>query len=162
MRTYRVGIVGSGFGVKAHLPALIAHPRFEVVALASPHSAEAIAAARGIPHNFKSCAEMVNGCDLDAVVIASPPFAHEDDALAAMAAGKHVLCEKPLALNVGQAQRMLEASKRAGTACFCLRQELLVERRKCDTWGQAPSHTACERRGRGVERNRLKLTIGAG
>ena len=116
-RIYRVGIVGSGFGVKAHLPALLAHPRFDVVGLASPHSAAAVAAARGIPHAFKSCAEMVSGCDLDAVVVASPPFAHEDDALAVLAAAKHLLCEKPLALNPAQAQRMLEASVRAGTAC---------------------------------------------
>ena len=115
--TYRVGIVGSGFGVKAHLPALLAHPRFDVVALASPHSAEGIAAARGIPHAFTSCAEMVAGCHLDVVVVASPPFSHEGDVLAALAAGKHVLCEKPFALNVAQAERMLDASKAAATAC---------------------------------------------
>ena len=115
--TYRVGIVGGGFGVKAHLPALLAHPRFDVVALASPHSTQAVAQARGIPHAFTSCADMVAGCELDAVVVASPPFAHEDDVLAALAAGKHVLCEKPFALNVAQAQRMLDASTAARTAC---------------------------------------------
>ncbi|HEY9084441.1 MAG TPA: Gfo/Idh/MocA family oxidoreductase [Candidatus Tyrphobacter sp.] len=113
----RIGIVGAGFGVKAHLPALAAHPRFEVVALASPSSAATIAKERGIPHAYTSCAEMVRGCDLDAVTVASPPFAHHDDVLAALDAGKHVLCEKPFALDVAQAQRMLEASQRAGTVC---------------------------------------------
>ena len=114
---YRIGIVGSGFGVKAHLPALVAHPRFDVVALASPNSAATIAAERGIPNSFRSCGEMLTGCDLDAVVISAPPFTHEDDVLASLAARKHILCEKPFALNVAQAQRMLDASLTAGTAC---------------------------------------------
>ncbi len=113
----RIGIVGAGFGVKAHLPALLAHERYEVVALASPSSAAGVAKERGIPHVFASCAEMVRGCELDAVTVASPPFAHREDVLAALAAGKHVLCEKPFALNVSHAEEMLAASQRAGTAC---------------------------------------------
>jgi predicted dehydrogenase len=113
----RIGIVGSGFGVKAHLPALMAHPRFEVVALASPHSAASVAKERGIAHAFASCAEMVRACELDAVTIASPPFAHREDVEAALDAGKHIICEKPFALNVTQAQEMLETAQRAGTVC---------------------------------------------
>ncbi|MDQ2864724.1 MAG: Gfo/Idh/MocA family oxidoreductase [Candidatus Eremiobacteraeota bacterium] len=117
MNVHRIGISGAGFGIKAHLPALLAHPDFHVVALASPHTARAVARERDIPHAFSSCAEMIAGCDLDAVVVASPPFTHHDDVLAALNAGKHVMCEKPFALNVAQAQAMLEASLRAGTAC---------------------------------------------
>jgi predicted dehydrogenase len=117
VKTYRVGISGTGFGVKAHLPALIAHPRFEVVALASPSSAQAIAKERNIPHAFSTAAEMVDGCELDAVVVASPPFAHRDDVLAALDARKHVLCEKPFALNVEEAEEMLAAALDAQTAC---------------------------------------------
>jgi predicted dehydrogenase len=116
-KTYKTGIVGSGFGTKAHLPALLAHPRFEVIALASPHTAVQVAAERRIPHAFASCAEMVAGVELDAVVVASPPFAHRDDVLAALERGLHVLCEKPFALNISQAEEMLAASGRAGTAC---------------------------------------------
>ncbi len=117
MKTYRVGISGAGFGVKAHLPALLAHPRFEVVALASPSSAQAVAKERNIPHAFSSAAEMVEGCELDCVVVASPPFAHRDDVLAGLDARKHVLCEKPFALNVEEAEEMLAASLDAQTAC---------------------------------------------
>ncbi len=113
----RVGIVGSGFGASTHLPALRAHARFEVIAIASPRNAARIAAERQVAHAFSSCAEMLAGCALDAVVVASPPFAHHDDVLAALAAGKHVLCEKPFALDVLQAEEMLAAEKRAGTAC---------------------------------------------
>ncbi|HEY5257202.1 MAG TPA: Gfo/Idh/MocA family oxidoreductase [Candidatus Baltobacteraceae bacterium] len=115
-KTYRVGIVGSGFGVRSHLPALTAHPRFEVAALASPNSAARVAAERNIPQSFASCAEMVAGAKLDAVVVAAPPFTHRDDVLAVLAGGLHVLCEKPFALNVVQAQEMVDAAKRAGTA----------------------------------------------
>jgi predicted dehydrogenase len=117
VRIYRVGISGAGFGVEAHLPALLAHPRFGVVALASPSSAQRIAKERNIPNAFSSCEAMVRGCELDAVVVASPPFAHRDDVLAALDAGTHVLCEKPLALNIEQAEEMLAASQDAGTAC---------------------------------------------
>lgn len=117
MKVYRIGISGAGFGVKAHLPALIAHPRFEVVALASPSTAQAIAKERNIPHAFTSCEAMLAGVDLDAVVISSPPFTHRDDVLASLDAGNHVICEKPFALNVAQAEEMVAASERAGTAC---------------------------------------------
>jgi predicted dehydrogenase len=116
-KVYRVGISGAGFGVNAHLPALLAHPRFEVVALASPSRAAQIAKDRNVPNAFASCAEMVAGIGLDAVVVASPPFQHRDDVLAALDAGKHVICEKPFALNIEQAEEMLAAAQDAGTAC---------------------------------------------
>jgi predicted dehydrogenase len=117
VKIYRVGISGAGFGVKAHLPALRAHPRFEVVALASPASAAAIAKERNIPQSFTSAHEMIAACELDCVVVASPPFAHRDDVLAALDARKNVLCEKPFGLNVEEAEEMLAASLNAQTAC---------------------------------------------
>jgi predicted dehydrogenase len=117
VKTYRIGIAGAGFGVHAHLPALLAHPRFQVLAIASPHSAGRVANERGIPHHFHSCAEMLAGVELDAVTIASPPFAHKDDVLAALDAGKHLICEKPFATSVADAEAMLSAAKAAGTAC---------------------------------------------
>lgn len=117
MQRLRIGIVGTGFGAIAHLPALQHHPRFDVVALASPNSAQRVAQEHKVPHAFRSCAEMVEGVELDAVTVASPPFAHHDDVLAALAAREHVLCEKPFALNVAQAQAMCDAAAAAGTAC---------------------------------------------
>ncbi|MGC8486446.1 MAG: Gfo/Idh/MocA family protein, partial [Candidatus Baltobacteraceae bacterium] len=113
----RVGIVGTGFGANTHLPALRAHPRFEVLAIASPRTAARIAAERQIEHAFSSCDEMLAGCKLDAIVVASPPFAHHDDVLASLQAGMHVLCEKPFGLDVAQAEAMVAAEGVAGTAC---------------------------------------------
>ncbi len=111
----RVGIVGSGFGGDVHAPAYALHPRFEVVAIASPASAERVARERKIPHAFRSAAEMLAGIELDVVSVASPPFDHHPSVIAALAAGKHVLCEKPFALNLAQAQEMTAAAERAGT-----------------------------------------------
>jgi len=117
VKRLRIGIVGAGFGAIAHLPALRNHPRFEVVAIASPSTAAAIAREANLPFAFTSCDEMLAGCSLDVVTVASPPFVHAENVLAALAAGKHVLCEKPFALGVADAQAMLEASAAAGTAC---------------------------------------------
>ncbi len=117
MKPYRTGIAGAGFGATSHLPALQNHPRFEVVAIASPRSALDVARREGVPHAFASCAEMLAACELEAVIVASPPFAHCDDVLAALAARKHVLCEKPFTTSLAAAARMAEAALLAGTAC---------------------------------------------
>lgn len=117
MNRYRVGIAGTGFGASSHLPALQNHTRFDVVAIASPRTAPDVARTAKVPHAFRSCAEMLAGCELDAVVVASPPFAHCDDVLAALEARKHVLCEKPFAIALSSAQVMVESAKAAGTAC---------------------------------------------
>jgi predicted dehydrogenase len=126
---YKVGIAGAGFGTRAHLPAFAAHKDFEVVALASPHSAQQLAKERKIPHAFAGCEEMLRGCDLDVISIASPPFAHYADVLAALAAGKHVICEKPFALSVAQAEEMLAAAERAGTATAVMHEFRWVPQR---------------------------------
>ncbi len=117
MERIRIGIVGAGFGAIGHLPALRSHPRFDVVAIASPTRAAAIAREANLPYAFTSADEMLAGCELDAVAVASPPFVHRSNVLAALAAGKHVLCEKPFALSVADAQAMLEAAAKPGTAC---------------------------------------------
>jgi len=116
MKPYRIGIVGAGFGASGHLPALANHPRFEVVALASPSSAARIAREQHIADVYRSCAEMLAGSKLDAVTVASPPFAHRDDVLAAIAAGKHVIAEKPFAVSVRDAAVMADAATIAGVA----------------------------------------------
>lgn len=126
---YKVGIVGAGFGVRAHAPAFTAHRDFEVVALTSPHSAERVAKERNIPRAFASCRAMLDECDVDVVSIAGPPFTHHADVLAALAAGKHVICEKPFALNVEQAEAMLAAAKQAGTATAVMHEFRWVPQR---------------------------------
>lgn len=126
---YKVGITGSGFGARVHLPAYNAHPNFEVVAIASPQRAQSIASERGVAHAFSTCEEMLSGCDLDVVSIAAPPFTHHADVLASLKAGKHVVCEKPFALNVAQAEEMVDAANRAGTVTAVMHEFRWVPQR---------------------------------
>ncbi len=128
LMTYKVGLVGSGFGVRAHLPAYNAHPQFEVVAIASPHSAAGIAKQRGIA-SFTSCAELLSEADVDIVDVSAPPFTHHRDVLDALAAGKHVICEKPFALNVAQAQEMAAAASASGKATAVMHEFRWVPQR---------------------------------
>ncbi len=115
--TYRIGIVGSGFGALVHVPAFQAHPQFELVAIASPRNARAIAEQRKIPFAFDSLEAMLAGTELDAVSISSPPYHHHDAVLTALAHKKHILCEKPFARTLSQAKAMAAAARNAGVAC---------------------------------------------
>ncbi len=116
--TYRVGIVGSGFGGTVHAPAYTLHPQFEPVAIASPNRAQAIADERKIPHAFPSLDAMLAamGDEIDVISIASPPFDHHASVLAAIAAKKHVLCEKPLGIRLREVEEMTAAAEAAGVA----------------------------------------------
>jgi len=115
--TWKVGIVGSGFGGAVHAPAYALHPKFEPVAICSPMNAVTVAEGRNIPHAFDSLEAMLREVELDVVSIASPPFDHHRSVLTALAAGKHVLCEKPFALSVQEAEEMVAAAASARTAC---------------------------------------------
>ena len=116
--TYRVGIVGSGFGGTVHAPAYRLHPQFEPVAIASPNRAQSIADERQIPHAFSSLDAMLEamGAEIDVISIASPPFDHHAAVMTAIAAKKHIVCEKPLAIRLRDAEEMTAAADRAGVA----------------------------------------------
>jgi predicted dehydrogenase len=113
----KVGVVGAGFGGLVHVPAFRAQGRFDVVAIASPNRAAAVAKERNVPNSFESVGAMLNAIDVDVVSVASPPFDHKASVLAALERGKHVLCEKPFGLNVAECEEMVAAAKRAGTVC---------------------------------------------
>src|SRR5260370_30956085 len=108
-----VGVVGLGFG-RAHIPAVQAHG-CEVIALCQRDEAAARAVAEryGVPRVFDRWERMLTEAKPEIVVIATPPALHEAIALAALGAGCHVLCKKPLAMNESQARSMVEAAPRA-------------------------------------------------
>ena len=109
----RIGMVGAGaVASRVHAPGLRRCPDVEIAAVADPN-AEA-AAAIGAPHLYDTPAKLLAEAPVDAVVIAVPNHLHHDVVLEAVAAGKHVLCEKPLAMGAPEAEAMLEAANKAG------------------------------------------------
>jgi predicted dehydrogenase len=111
----RVGVIGTGFGSTVQIPAFRASSRVEVVAIASgqPGRARKVADAHGVPHAFDAWPDLVRA-DLDLVSVTTPTDLHRPMALAALKAGRHVLCEKPMALSAAEGAEMLAAAERAG------------------------------------------------
>jgi predicted dehydrogenase len=112
-------VVGTGFGVITHVRALQA-AGFTVRALVGrdQEKASARAALFGVPHATTSLADALAQPGVDAVAIATPPHTHASIALEAVAAGKHVVCEKPFAADVTEARAMLTAAERAAVNHF--------------------------------------------
>lgn len=110
----RIGLIGTGFARRVQLPALRLVPGAVVVAVASGRrsNAEAVAREFAIPDVFHDGAALAVAAGLDLVIVSSTPDTHERFAIAALEAGKHVLCEKPIALDAGQAARMTAVAAR--------------------------------------------------
>ncbi len=105
---------GGAFGHYA-VQELTRLPGVALVAMAETRreASQALARRLGIPL-FKSAAELVKMEDVDWVYVATPPFLHREHVTAALAAGKHVLCEKPLALDLESADEMLRLAASKG------------------------------------------------
>jgi predicted dehydrogenase len=109
----RLGVVGcGGFGLYA-LQQFAQVPGVVLVGMAGTHREAAYAAARrfGIP-DIEDVDKLLARADVDLVYIATPPFLHYSQAIAALEAGKHVICEKPLALTLDEAHGMIAAAQR--------------------------------------------------
>jgi len=111
--TICVGVIGTSWWADTmYLPPLTAHDDAEVVAVCgrNPDSAASFAKNWQVPAAFTDPDELFAAPDLDAVVIATANDSHHDLAIAALKRGLHVLCEKPLGLNVAQATAMRDAA----------------------------------------------------
>lgn len=114
--TLRFAVVGTGaISQVVHVPILSERHDVDLVALADvdPHKADTVAGRHDV---FQTCtpAEILERDDLDAVVVATPPAHHEDFTLQALASGKHVLVERPVALSAEGVRRVLAAAAEAG------------------------------------------------
>ncbi|NDH64794.1 MAG: gfo/Idh/MocA family oxidoreductase [Microbacteriaceae bacterium] len=112
----RIGLIGSsGWAEGMYVSALCADPRVDFVAVAARNQErlDELASKWNIANTYTDAHELIDS-DVDAVIIATPDSAHAEYALSALAARKHVLCEKPLALDVEQSAAMNDAAKASG------------------------------------------------
>jgi predicted dehydrogenase len=111
----RIGVIGLGIG-RSHIRGYQSHPTAEVVAIADLDETRLKVSGDEykIPHRYRDAQEMLAKEKLDIVSIATPNKFHKPLTLAALAAGCHVLGEKPMAMNAAEGREMLAAAKRAG------------------------------------------------
>ena len=122
----RVGIIGLGWPGVEHLKGFVASGKAEVAAVCDldDERRERIAAEHGVAETYTDYKRMLREADLDAVSNALPNFLHAPVTQDALRAGKHVLCEKPPAMNAREARRMADAATKHGVVlmyALCLR-----------------------------------------
>ena len=116
-----IGIIGTGTIAQMHLGSLKGSEKGQAVAVFDvlPERAEQTAKQHGIPHVAASLEELLARPDVDAVIVCTPPAMHAEPTIKALQAGKHVLCEKPFALDPKEAEAMVRAAEKAGKYLAC-------------------------------------------
>jgi predicted dehydrogenase len=117
-KTVNLGMIGvGGFGSSGHMLAYTESPHAKIVAVcdAVADRAAEVAAEWQVGRSFADYRELLAMPDVEAVDVCTPNFTHKEIALAALSSGKHVICEKPLALSVADARAMERAARAAGT-----------------------------------------------
>jgi predicted dehydrogenase len=115
-RPVRIGLVGAGAIMRlSHAPTIAATPEAELAGVFDPDSgrADALAAEFG-GKAYRELDSMLEARDIDAVIVATPNAHHEEPVVAAARRGRHVFCEKPLAIDIASARRMVDACAQAG------------------------------------------------
>jgi predicted dehydrogenase len=114
-KTIGIGIVGAGFARTTQIPGFKNCKDARIVSIASGHreNAEKVAAEFGIEHVANDWQELVQRDDVDLVSVVTPPATHMEITLAALAQGKAVLCEKPMAMTADEAKQMTEHAQQA-------------------------------------------------
>jgi UDP-N-acetyl-2-amino-2-deoxyglucuronate dehydrogenase len=123
MKKYNVAVIGFGWVSTAHIQAINATPLAQVTAIYSsrPQNGAALSAQYGSPiKTYTDLAEMLRVPDIHAVSICSYPHQHTSHVIAAAAAGKHIILEKPLTLSLEDARAVSSAVNKAGVkTCVC-------------------------------------------
>jgi predicted dehydrogenase len=125
MKQFRIGMIGYKFMGKAHSNAYRSLPMFfpkaiklemSVICGRNAEALEEAAAQLGWSESVTDWRELIDREDIDLIDINAPSNAHKEIALAAVKAGKHIFCEKPLALTLADSREMLQAAEEAGVA----------------------------------------------
>lgn len=128
----RIGIIGTGFARSTQIPAFRACPQARIVAIASARHERAGAVAREfeIPFAARDWREVAEHAEVDLVSIVTPPSTHLEMTLHALAHGKAVLCEKPLAMNAAETAQMRRAAEGAGALALVDHELRFLEGRR--------------------------------
>ncbi len=118
MKKVRVGIVGSRFAADFHCDSYSRNEKVEIVAVGAIDNLEAISKKWKIPHTYEDYRAMLERDDIDLVSVCVPNYLHYEVVLAAARAGKHIVCEKPLATKVSHAKEMIAACRKAKVKLF--------------------------------------------
>ncbi len=124
-KTVRIALVGVGAAAQInHLPVLKKMEGVELVALCDrdPEKAARVAQKFGVPASYNRFEELLADDSIDAVDITTPNYLHAPMAEAALDAGKHVLCERPLARSLAEATAMAKAAKKSDRLLMCALQ----------------------------------------
>ncbi|HCG77464.1 MAG: gfo/Idh/MocA family oxidoreductase [bacterium (Candidatus Ratteibacteria) CG_4_10_14_3_um_filter_41_18] len=127
MEKVRIGIIGvGGITQYAHIPCFQKLENVEIMAISDPNEdkLKKVAEKFNIPQKFSDYQELLAVKEIDAVVICTPNVFHKEQSVAALQSGKHVLCEKPVALNSKETGEILKTAKERGKkfmVAFCHR-----------------------------------------
>jgi predicted dehydrogenase len=129
------GILGTGKIAKRFMQAAFYVSDAQVVAVGSreQHTADQFGAQYGVPKRYGSYDALLRDPEVEVVYVATPHTLHAENTLAALQAGKHVLCEKPFTINAQQAEQVIQAARAAGkfvmegmwTRCFPVVREIV-------------------------------------
>ena len=124
-REIRVGFIGAGWTERVQIPmfrrgGLVA----QAISSGNPANAQRVAQQLTIPEVYNDWRDLIAAPTVDVVSIVTPPHLHAEMAIAALQAGKHVICEKPMALNVAEAEAMLAAAQAAPNQLAIIDHEL--------------------------------------
>jgi myo-inositol 2-dehydrogenase / D-chiro-inositol 1-dehydrogenase len=116
MPKIKVGLIGGGFIGSIHAASFKLIPDAELVTVATSSSETAAQFAKDhqIPHSYGDFHEMIRREDIDAVIVGLPNYLHVDAVVSAAEAGKHILCEKPFAKTIEDANKMLASVNKNG------------------------------------------------
>ncbi|MEN9474653.1 MAG: hypothetical protein RIS48_1373, partial [Pseudomonadota bacterium] len=114
-RRLRVAVIGLGIG-RMHIEGWRQHPAVDVIAIADPDPLrlQQVGEQFGIERRYPDLASLLAAESVDAVSICTPNKFHQELTLAALAAGCHVLCEKPMAMSAAEGREMVAAAQAAG------------------------------------------------
>lgn len=117
MRKIKIGVIGAGgIAQLGHIPSLQAIPDVEVVAICdiNKEKLESVSRHFGISETYTEYNQLVKREDLDGVVICTPNHLHAEASILALKSGKNVLCEKPFALNIREAEAVINEASKTG------------------------------------------------